>query len=121
VDAIRHEQKKAEQSTNRTERGFIMKNMEINEKRAEQFDKLEKTAIELLQDYLDGNRQGGDDVVTARCVLNVIKGNRQTMTAREALKFNMASSITDDPKVLKRYVEATNPAISKLLGAKKAV
>lgn len=98
-----------------------MENMEISDERARQFDRLEKTSIDLIQEYFDGKRQGGDDIVTARCMLNIIKGNRQTMTAREALKFNMATSITDDPKLLKRYLTATNPRIGKILSAKKEV
>jgi len=95
-----------------------MSNMEISDKRAEQFDKIEDTSLNLLQDYLDGKREGGDDVVTARCILNVIKGNRQTTTAYAALKFNMVSSLTDDPKILKRYVSSTQPEIKKLISGK---
>jgi len=93
-----------------------MSNMEITEKRAEQFDKLEETSINILQQYLEGKRSGGDDIVTARCVLNVIKGNRQTTTAYAALKFNMVSTVTDDPKKLKKYLDATQPEIKKLIG-----
>jgi len=93
-----------------------MSNMEITEKRAEQFDKLEETSINILQQYLEGKRSGGDDIVTARCVLNVIKGNRQTTTAYVALKYNMVSTVTDDPKKLKKYLDATQPEIKKLIG-----
>jgi len=93
-----------------------MSNMEITEKRAEQFDKLEETSINILQQYLEGKRSGGDDIVTARCVLNVIKGNRQTTTAYAALKFNMVSTVTDDTKKLKKYLDATQPEIKKLIG-----
>ena len=96
-----------------------MARLEISAVRAEQMDKLEETSIKVLQDYLDGKRQGGDDVVTARCILNVIKGNRQTQTAREALRFNMVSSMTDNPNQLRRYVEATEPEVKKLLRSAK--
>lgn len=89
-------------------------NMEITEARAEQFDKLENQACILLQEYLEGTRSGGDDVVTARCVLSVIKGNRQTSTARDALKYAMIQDL-GDPKVRERYVNATQPEIKKLL------
>lgn len=91
-----------------------MSTMEISEARAEQFDQLENRACALLQDYLDGKRSGGDDVVTARCVLSVIKGNRQTSTARDALKYAMVSDL-GDPKIRERYVKATQPEIKKLL------
>ena len=100
-------------------KGTEMNALEIGTKRAEQFDKLEETSINILQDYMDGKRQGGDDVVTARCVLNVIKGNRQTLTARDALRFNMATVFADEPKALKRYVKATQPEIKKLMEPKK--
>ena len=96
-----------------------MNALEIGEKRAKQFDKLEETSINILQDYMEGKRQGGDDVVTARCVLNVIKGNRQTLTARDALRFNMASVFADDPAALKRYVKSTQPEIKKLVSPKQ--
>lgn len=92
-------------------------NLEITETKAQQFDKLEETSINLLQDYLEGRRPGGDDIVTARCVLNVIKGNRQTQTAREALRYTMVHDLSDD-KVLKKYVMTTQPEIKKLSGKK---
>jgi len=95
-----------------------MANLEITEARAAQMDKIEETSLNLLQAYLEGKRAGGDDIVTARCLLNVIKGNRQTQTAREALRFNMASAITKDRNALKKYVQATEPKIKHLLAGK---
>lgn len=89
--------------------------LEISEQKAAKLDKLEDTSIDVLQEYLDGKRAGGDDIVTARCLMNVMKGNRQTITAREAFRFNMVQSITDDPKILKKYIHATQPQIKKLL------
>ena len=97
------------------QKGKEMNALEIGKEREHQFDKLEGTSIKILQDYLDGKRQGGDDIVTARCILNVIKGNRQTMTAREALKFNMASVFADEPESMKKYVASTQPEIKKLM------
>ena len=91
-----------------------MARLDISETRAAEMDKLEGTSIQVLQQYFDGERQGGDEVVTARCVLNIVKGNRQTQTAREALRFNMVAAM-DDPKVIQRYVKATEPAVRKLL------
>ena len=92
--------------------------MDITEPRAEQFDKLEKKSCEILQEYLDGKREGGDDIVTARVILNVIKGNRQTDTVRQAMRYAMVQDL-DDPKVRKKYVAATQPAIKKLLNNDK--
>lgn len=93
-------------------------NLEISEIRAKQFDALEGTSIQILQDYLDGKRPGGDDIVTARCIMNVIKGNRQTQTMREALRYTMVSDL-DDPKVRKKYIQATQPEIKKIAGGSK--
>ena len=92
--------------------------MDITEARAEQFDKLEQTSCKILQEYLEGKRAGGDDVVTARVALNIIKGNRQTDTARQAMRYAMVHDL-DDPKIRKKYVAATQPSIKKLLGAGK--
>lgn len=94
-----------------------MNTLDINETRAAEFDKLEHTSIGILQDYLEGKRAGGDDIVTARCVLNVIKGNRQTDTARQALHYTMVHDL-EDTKVRERYIRATQPQITKLLSGK---
>lgn len=92
-----------------------MNALEISETKAEALNKLEDSAIKTLQEYFDGNRQGGDDIVTARCVMAIMKGNRQTSTAYTALKFNMVQAISDDPKIMKKYVTTTQPEIKKLL------
>ena len=94
-----------------------MSNLDITENRADQYDKLEETSIRIIQEYFDGTRQGGDDIVTARCMLSVIKGNRQTMTARDSLKFNMVMSIASE-KELSNYVRTTRPEIKKALAGK---
>jgi len=88
--------------------------LEITENKAEKMGELEDVSMDLVLEYLRGNRQGGDDVVTARCMINAMKGNRQTMTAKEALRFNMASSVASESQ-LKKYVSATCPQIKKLL------
>lgn len=96
-----------------------MQNLEIGEAKAVALDKLEGTAISVIQQYLDGDRQGGDDIKIAAQSLQVVAKNRQTTTAREALRFNMISVITDDPKILKQYATLTQPRIGKLLKVKK--
>ena len=88
--------------------------LEITENKAEKMGELEDVSMDLVLEYLRGNRQGGDDVVTARCMITAMKGNRQTMTAKEALRFNMASSVASESQ-LKKYVSATCPQIKKLL------
>ncbi|HUV67893.1 MAG TPA: hypothetical protein VMW24_28645 [Sedimentisphaerales bacterium] len=89
-------------------------NLEINEARAEQFTEIEGTALKIMQDYLGGDRQGGDEIKMAMQMLNVVSKNRQTTTAREALRFNMVDSL-DDETIRRKYVTATQPGIRKLL------
>jgi len=88
--------------------------LEITESKEKKMGELEDVSMDLVLEYLKGDRQGGDDVVTARCMINAMKGNRQTLTAKEALRFNMASSVSSEAQ-LKRYVSATCPQIKKLL------
>ena len=96
-----------------------MNTLEINEEKAARFNKLEDTAIDIVQEYFDGKHQGGDDVKMAGQMINAMKGNRQTATVRDALKFNMVRALTDDPKAMKRYVESTQPGIKKIITGKK--
>ena len=88
--------------------------LEISEEKSQLFDELETEAGKVLLDYLRGKREGGDNIVTARSVLNTMKGNRQTVTAREGLRFAMVDSL-EDPDVRRKYVQTTQPDIRKLL------
>ena len=90
--------------------------LEINEEKAAKMSELEDVSIDLLLEYLKGNRQGGDDVVVAKSAINTVKGNRVTTTAKEALRFSMAASVASESQ-LKRYVSAICPQIKKLLKA----
>jgi len=96
-----------------------MNNLEISESKANQLDELEAMSIKTLKEYIGGNRQGGDDIRIAAQMMQVVAKNRQTTTAREALRFNMITSITDDPKTLTKYAKATQPQIGKLLPGNK--
>jgi len=91
--------------------------LEISEARAKEFDKLEGTSVKILQQYLDDERPGDDKVVTARNILNTIKGNRQTDTSRQGLRYAMVTDL-NDPELLKKYVAATQPEIRKLKAGK---
>jgi len=94
---------------------MTMASLDLSESRAQELEKLEGTAVNIMQQYLDGKRAGSDEIKFAMQSLNVVAKNRQTTTARDAMRFNMVSALTDDPKVLKRYVKATQPEIKKLL------
>jgi len=93
-----------------------MNALEISETKAAAMNKLEDSAIKIMQEHFDGKRPGSDEITNARCVMSIMKGNRQTTTAYTALKFNMVQAMTDDPKVMKKYVGATQPEIKKLIG-----
>lgn len=93
--------------------------MEISDAKAEQFDKLETTAAQKLQDYFDGKLAGGDEVTVAKTVLGIMKGNRQTATNREGLRFAMIESLGDE-NVRRKYIQSTQPEIKRLLpGSRK--
>ena len=92
-----------------------MNGLEITEAKAAKLNELEDASIDLLLGYLKGDRQGGEDVITARVMMSVVKGNRQTETVKQSLKFSMAQAVADE-KQLKKYVAATSPEIKKLLG-----
>ncbi len=96
-----------------------MSTLDISPQKEKLFDELEIVAGQQILKYLKGERGGGDDIRVAQGTLSNIAKNRQTMTARDALKFNMASIITDDPKKLKKYVESTQPEIKRLMGTKE--
>ena len=91
-----------------------MSSLDISEEKAEKLSKLESSAIDIIQEYFDGTRQGGDEIITARCMLSVVKGNRQAETVKQSLKFGMVQMVADE-KQLKSYVKATCPEIKKLL------
>lgn len=89
-----------------------MNPLEITKEKAQAMNKLEDSAMKILQEYFDGDRQGGDEVVTARSVINTTKGNRQTSTAFAALEFNIISSVAEG-KQLENYVKNRHPKLLK--------
>jgi len=95
-----------------------MNPLEITKEKAEAMNKLEDSAMKILQEYFDGERQGGDDVVTARNWLNTMKGNRQTMTALLGLELNIVSSIASEEQ-MKNYVKIRHPKLYKNLTKQK--
>jgi len=95
-----------------------MSTLDVSESKAKKLDEMEHSALDILNDFFTGKRAFGDEVKLAMQSLNVVAKNRQTLTAREGLRFNMIMTITDDPKALKKYVNATSPEIGKLLPGK---
>jgi hypothetical protein len=95
-----------------------MRSLDVSDTKGKKLDEMENTALDILNDFFKGKRDFGDDVKLAMQSLHVVAKNRQTLTAREGMRFNMVSAITDDPKALKKYVDATSPEIGKLLPGK---
>lgn len=92
-------------------------NLDMTEAKASKMDKLEDGAIEILQEVMNGTRDMDDPAKAAMKVIGVVAKNRQTLTAREASRFNMAQSIATEEQ-LRKYVLATQPQIKKLTGKK---
>lgn len=91
-------------------------NFEIDKKRQAAFDELEMTSIKAVQEAI---KHGGDldgSEKAAVKALGIAAKNRQTMTAREALKFSMASMI-GNPDQMAKYIAFSAPDVKKALTA----
>jgi hypothetical protein len=91
-----------------------MSSLDISEEKAKKFSKIEDSALDIIQEYFDGTREGGDEIITARCMISAVKGNRQAETVKHSLNFNMVQMVADENQ-LKKYVKASCPEIKKLL------
>lgn len=96
-------------------------NMDIDQKQNDAMMELEKKAIEVCTDVLSGQYDGASDdekikINVAKSALATCAKNRQTLTAREAFRFSVASTIGDD-KQIKKYVSATMPSVKKQMTA----
>jgi|TARA_Y100000310_G_scaffold213286_1_gene214202 hypothetical protein len=96
-------------------------NMDVDQKQNDAFMALEKKAIRVCSDVLDGQYDGASDderikINVAKSALSACAKNRQTLTAREAFRFSVAATIGDD-KQIKKYVKASLPQVSKQITA----
>lgn len=76
----------------------------------------EKKAVDILGAALDGAEVMGEKVALAMRVLQVTAKNRQTLTAREGVRYSMVRDTHTDDEV-RAYVEATRPEVKKLTGS----
>ena len=95
-----------------------MNSLDISEATAKKLESAESKALDVINDFLGGTIDYDDRVKVAMQTNSVVAKNRVSMTARMGLGFNMVKSITEDPKILKKYVNATTPIIGKLLPGK---
>lgn len=95
-----------------------MKNLEMTEAKAAKLSEVEDLALGTVREALKGiNPADSADVKLASHTLSMVAKNRQTLTARQAIGFSMASAIGSD-KELKRYISITNPEVKKALSGK---
>lgn len=92
-----------------------MANLDFTREKSMKMSAMEDEAIEVITNVLKGNREIDEVVKTARNVLSITSKNRQTLTAREGIRFSAASTILTDPNDLEKYVNASMPQIKKAL------
>lgn len=89
-----------------------MKTLELSDVKAAKLDELETLAIDSAKGIFQAETGEITDAERAAIkILAIVAKNRQTMTAREALHFNMASALSD-PEQLKKYVQTTCPQLT---------
>ena len=95
-----------------------MNSLDITEATANKLMTAESKSLDVINDFLAGKINYDERVKVAMQTNSVVAKNRVSMTARMGIGFNMVKSITDDPKVLAKYVSSTMPIISKVLPGK---
>lgn len=91
-----------------------MASLDMTTEKASKLDKLEDTALDVLQDAMDGENDVTDEAKLAMKVLNAVAKNRQTLTARSGIELAMANRVLNDGQIT-AYVKASSPTIGKLL------
>ncbi len=89
--------------------------LDMNPKTEKAMVALEEKSIEALSEALGRGGEMDDTEKAAVKLLGVVAKNRQTLTARSALNFQMAREITSDPAAMRKYVAATNPQLTAQL------
>jgi len=91
-----------------------MAQMELTPQSEKKWNELEDLSLDTVRTAIQRGGELDDSEKAAVKALGIAAKNRQTSTARAALHFNMASSI-GDAEELKRYIQTTNPVITKAL------
>ena len=93
-----------------------MISLQITEKKAASLNEIEELSLDTIKKALNGDMDTSDDAVkVAAKMMGVVAKNRQTMTNRCAIEFNMASTIASEAQ-LEKYIAATMPEVKKALG-----
>jgi len=96
-----------------------MSRLDVTKEKAAKLSEIEDLSLDTIKEALSGKVDAGEEEVkVATKMLSVVAKNRQTMTNRCAIEYNMAANVGTEEQ-LKKYVAVTNPQIQKALGAKK--
>lgn len=94
-----------------------MSNLDLTQSKVTNLENLEDLAIKTLTQALRDQGEVDDKVQVAMKVANMVAKNRQTMTAREGIRFSMAQSIASE-KELAKYIAITQPEVKRALTGK---
>jgi len=96
-----------------------MNSLQITDSKEDQLNEIEDLSMAKIKGALNGNiASDSDEVIIAVKMMGVVAKNRQTLTHRVAVEFNIASMVGNETE-LKKYVQVTNPQIQKALAGKK--
>lgn len=95
-----------------------MNTLVLSDTNAEKYSEMENQALDKVIKFLKGDLDYGDEIKISIQGLNILSKNRQTLTARQCLRFAMVRASTDDPKLIKAFIDSTNPEMGKLLTGK---
>ena len=96
-----------------------MSNLDLSKEKIASLEKLEEAAIIVLLDALAPGGEVDEKAKMAQKVTNTVAKNRQTMTAREGIRFSMAATIGTEAD-LKRYISVTQPEVKRALAGKSS-
>jgi len=88
--------------------------LKVDQAKAKSLLDVEKDALEIIKEVLQGKRDYGDDAEFALKVAKNTTTNRQTENSNAALLFNIVCSITDDSEVKRKFLEEYQPSLKKL-------
>lgn len=92
-----------------------METLNMTEAKAKKLMELEDDTLKVLSQAMKEERDIDETVVSAIKIQNMITKNRVTASAREAISLQ-AVQLTNDEKIMKKYVKASFPEIRKLMG-----
>lgn len=94
-----------------------MGNLDLTDAKMKNLNNLEDVAVRTLTQFLSDEREYDEKVSMAAKVANMVSKNRQTMTARECVRWTMIQEIGTEKQKC-QYVAATQPEIQKVLTGK---